>query len=446
MTGATRLPAGLLRLAPVPAFLICLYAFVIPLGTSPPYFVSLALVGPAVLIFMMRAEVRDNRILQWALAWVAIVLIFAAKAELMGVPGDHLTRTVSYFFISMAPFIGIQIAIATRVVPFRTLALASLASGLAGGALRLFWKADWSAGLQLFASYYEGGGGANRNTLSIIAGLMVLAALSLFVYQLLAATRLTDRLVRAAPFLAIGSLAGFALLTMTSRTNLIAASAALAVWAIACIGILLPSRQRRKAMVLLAAIVLGAMALMLIVLALAGFDLLGSRMTDTQSYDQRLLMYQLATELIAQKPWLGWGPDVAPLLPAHGRWDFIRAEQLTHFHNVYLEFTLGLGAVGMGLFLLLVAVMARDILAMRSSRRLDTYALAALLPFVLASFTYFALVGMAESINRVRLVTQSLILITGFLLAQGSIGAAIDRLLAPVGPRSTGMGRGEGKP
>jgi O-antigen ligase len=433
------LPANLLRLAPVTALLICLYAFVIPIGTSPPYFVSLALAGPAILIFVVRQEVRENRILQWSIAWIAAVLLFAVWAHLGGVPGDHLTRSVSYLFISTAPFIAIAIAIATRAVPFRTLALASLASGLAGGALRLLWRADWSAGIQLFASYYRWGGGANRNTLSIVAGLMILAALSLAVYQVLAAKRLTDRLVRAIPFLAVGSLAGLALYAMTSRTNLIATTVALAVWTIACAGILLPQGRRKKAMILLAAAMLAATAITLAVLSLAQLGMLGPRITDTESYDKRLVLFGLAAELIAQKPWLGWGPDVAPLLPAHGgRWDFIHAEKVTHFHNVYLEFTLGIGIVGVGLFLLLVGAMARDTLTTRPSQRLDMYARAALLPFVLACFTYFAVVGMAESINRVRLVTQSLILITGFLLARGSIGAAIDRLLAGDRPRPSG--------
>jgi hypothetical protein len=67
------------------------------------------------------------------------------------------------------------------------------------------------------------------------------------------------------------------------------------------------------------------------------------------------------------------------------------------------------------------------------------YALAALLPFVIACFAYFAVMGMSESINRVRLVTQSLILITGFLLARGSIGTSIDRLLACDRQRSAGQ-------
>ena len=84
-------------------------------------------------------------------------------------------------------------------------------------------------------------------------------------------------------------------------------------------------------------------------------------------------------------------------------------------------------------------VMARDILATRSNQRLDLYALAALLPFVIACFAYFAVMGMSESINRVRLVTQSLILITGFLLARGSIGTSIDRLLACDRQRSAGQ-------
>ena len=443
------LPAKLLRLAPAAAFLICLYAFVIPLGTSPPYFVSLALVAPAVLVFVVSQEVRENSIIQWSLAWVAFVLLFAFWARLAGTPGDHLTRTVSYGFISTAPFIAISIAIATRVVPFRTLALASLASGLAGGILRLLWRADWSAGLQLFASYDEGGGGANRNTLAAIAGLTVLAALSLAVYQLLAATRLTGRMVRAIPLLAVVSLGGFALLAMNSRTNLIATTVALAVWTVACAGILLPRRLWKKAMILLAAVLLSATAITLTVLSPAQFfDMLGPRITNTESYHNRLALFRLAAELIAQKPWLGWGPDVAPLLPAYGKdfiltgviwFGYVAIEHHTHFHNVYLEFILGLGIVGMGLFLLLVSAMARDILATRSNQCLDMYALAALLPFVLACFAYFAVMGMSESINRVRLVTQSLILITGFLLARRSIGTSIDRLHACDRPQPPGQ-------
>lgn len=440
------LSAHLLRLAPVTALLICLYAFVIPLGTSPPYFVSPALVAPAVVVFLVCREVRENSIIRWSLAWVVLVLLFAFRARLAGTPGDHLTRTVSYVFISTAPFIAISIAFATRAVPFRTLALAGLASGLAGGMLRLLWRADWSAGFQLFASYDEGGGGANRNTLAAVAGLTVLAALSLAVYQLLAATRLSGRLLRAAPLLALGSIAGFALLAMTSRTSLIATSVALVVWTIACAGILLPRRLWKKAVILPAVVLLGATAITLTVLSPTQlFEMLGPRITNTESYHNRLVLFRLAAELIAQKPWLGWGPDVAPLLPAYGR-DFVLAgaiwfgyssiELQTHFHNVYLEFVLGIGITGTGLFVLLVSVMARDILATRSNQRLDTYALAVLLPFVIACFAYFTVMGMSESINRVRLVTQSLILITGFLLARGSIGASIDRLLARDQPRS----------
>lgn len=443
------LRANLLRLAPLTAFLICLYAFVIPLGTSPPYFVSLALVVPAVWIFVVCREVRENRIIQWSLAWIAFVLLLAFWARLAGTPGDHLTRTVSYIFMSTAPFIAIAISIATRALPFRTLALASLASGLAGGMLRLLWKADWSAGLQLFASYDWGGGGANRNTLAAVAGLTILAALSLAIFQFLAAKRPTARLVRAIPLLAVGGVGGFALVAMTSRTSMIATAIALSVWTIACVGILLPRRQWKKAMVLLAVVLLGAAAIALFVLSPAKLvELLGPRITNTESYHNRLVLFRLAAELIAQKPWLGWGPDVSPLLPAYGG-DFVRTgviwfgrspvEQHVHFHNVYLEFILGIGVVGTGLFLLLVGAMARDILGTRSNKRLDMYTLAALLPFVLACFAYFTVMGMSESINRVRLVTQSLVLITGFLLARASIGTSIDQLLDCDRSRSPGQ-------
>lgn len=425
------LPESLLKLAGIPAVLICLYAFAIPLGTSPPYFVVPALVVPALLTFAACAEVRENRVLQYALAWAAVVLLLAVRADLAGLPGNHVTRTESYFFLSLAPFVAVQIAIAARAVPFHTLALASLACFLAAGALRLFWWADWSAPLHLFAHYYDGGGGAKRGYLSIVAGLVILAALSLAIHQLLGAGRLTVRALRAFPLLAIGGLAGVALVAMVNRTGMIATGVALAVWAIAFAGMLRSQGRRRK--ITLAAILAGALAVALTVLALGYSGLLGQRMTNPESLGQRLLLFRLAAELIAQRPLLGWGTDVGQLLLERADLDFIRAENsayFTHFHNVYLEFTLGVGVLGFGLFLLFVGALAYDVLTRRSSLSVALPTRAILIAFAIAAILFLAIAGMAESINRVRFATQSLTLIAGFLLASGSIGASIDRLFA----------------
>jgi hypothetical protein len=50
-----------------------------------------------------------------------------------------------------------------------------------------------------------------------------------------------------------------------------------------------------------------------------------------------------------------------------------------------------------------------------------------------ASLTYIGLVALAESANRVELVTQTLILIFALLLGRAGIGRAVDRIAGPGG-------------
>jgi hypothetical protein len=47
--------------------------------------------------------------------------------------------------------------------------------------------------------------------------------------------------------------------------------------------------------------------------------------------------------------------------------------------------------------------------------------------------TYIGLVALAESANRVELVTQTLILIFALLLGRAGIGRAVDRIAGPGG-------------
>ncbi|QEX22093.1 hypothetical protein FRZ61_20220 [Hypericibacter adhaerens] len=447
-TGALE-PRVIERAAPASLALILLYAACLAIGNGPGN-VLLAILGISALpSLLLRPELRRRPIVVFSALVILYLLAMALRAELDGAPGKHFRAVDNYAFFAYVPFVAVHVAIALRYrIGFERLCCLVVAGLVAGAAARLFWDANWQAGAALFDSYQWGGGGKNRNYLSIEAGLTVLASGSLLVMTLIQGRwHPALRLLGGVALAVICVLAFLALLEMKSRTNWIAAAIAMTVWlAVLVAGLLRHSRRRRA---IAAAVVLAFAAL--IAAGLAAFSgQIASRFsdnggvaaniglfarifageidpasTDLHGYDPRAYIYVAAGKLIAEKPWFGWGTDLAPLV--NQSVDASVQGARSHFHNAYLEFLVGLGIVGT---ILIAAHLLAIVVACRrpNAPPLDLEAGAVLAALLAGSLTYIAVVGFAESANRVELITQTLILVFAVLLGRGSLGEAMASL------------------
>jgi O-antigen ligase len=440
------------RLAPVSLALCLLYPVCLAIGNGPGNILLAILALSALPIVALRPELRSRPILIFSLLIILYLLAMAIRADLEGAPGRHFRAIDNYAFFAYAPFVGVHVAIALRYrITFKQLCLLTIAALVVGASARLFWNANWGAGSALFESYQWGGGGKNRNYLSIEAGLTLLASGSLLAVAISHKQwHWPLRLVGGLTLAGICVLAFLALLEMKSRTNWVAAAIAAIVWLVTLLVATLRRGNARRSLLAGTAI---AFTILAIVGLAAFWSQIASRFSDDgglaanirifaqifmgtldrasidlQAYDPRLYIYVTARELISMKPWFGWGPDVAPLVN-----HYVPANVLggrIHFHNASLEFLVGLGVVGTGLLALHLGAIAF------ASRRRSALPLepdiGAILAALLASgLTYMGVVSLAESANRVELITQTLILIFALLLGRGSVGQALDGMDRP---------------
>jgi len=442
------------RLAPTSLTLVLLYAGCLAVGNSPGNVLLGILAISALPAVALRPELRSRPILIFSLLILVYLLAMASRAELQGTPGRHLRAINNFAFFAFAPFVAVHVAIALRYpISFERLCLLAAAIFIAGSSARLFWNADWAAGLLLFGEYEWGAGGGNRNYLSIEAGLTLLASGSLLV--LAVATRRwrpSIRIIGGCLLALVCALDFLALLEMKSRTNWIAAGVAGLAWLVTVfIGSLRHGNMRRStiwsaalAFIVLAAVGLAAFSNQIASRfsdnggVTANAELFAGILTgrldrssiDFQAYDPRLALFVTARELIAMKPLFGWGPDVGPLLKEHVGITALQGK--TQFHDAYLELLVGVGAVGMALIashLAAVAFACRR----RTAPRLDPEVGTVLAALLAGSLTYIGIVAIAESANRMEIITQALVLIFALMLGRGSVGQAIGRLVGPDG-------------
>jgi O-antigen ligase len=440
------------RLAPTSLTLVLLYAGCLAIGNSPGNVLLGILAISALPIVALRPELRRSPILLLSLLLLLYLLAMAIRADLQGVPGRHLRAIDNFAFFAFAPFVAVHVAIALRFrMRFERLCLLTAALFVAGSSARLFWNADWAAGLLLFGEYEWGAGGSNRNYLSIEAGLALLAGGSLLV--LAVATRRwrpSLRLIGGGLLATVCALDFLALVEMKSRTNWIAAAIAGLVWLLTLfIGSLRRGGTRQTA--------LWSAALAVVVLAaagLAGFSSqIASRLSDNggvtanaelfagivtgkvdrssidfEAYDPRLYLFVTARELIAAKPLFGWGPDIGPLVKAHVGVKPLQGK--TQFHDAYLESLVGLGIVGTGLIACHLAAVAFAC-RRRTAAPLDPELGSVLAALLASSLTYVAVVAITESANRMEIITQGLVLVFALMLGRGSVGQAIGRPADP---------------
>ena len=440
------------RLAPTSLTLVLLYAGCLAIGNSPGNVLLGILAISALPIVALRPELRRSPILIFSLLVLLYLLAMAIRADMQGIPGRHLRAIDNFAFFAFAPFVAVHVAIALRFrVSFERLCLLTAAIFVAGSSGRLFWNADWAAGLSLFGKYEWGAGGGNRNYLSIEAGLTLLAGGSLLL--LAVATRRwrpSLRLIGGALLAAVCALDFLALVEMKSRTNWIAAAIAGLAWLVTLfIGSLRRGGARPTALWIAALALLALAAVGLATVSsqvasrlsdnggvTANAELFAGIVTgrldrssiDFEAYDPRLYLFVTARELIAAKPMFGWGPDVGPLVKEHVGVKPLQGK--TQFHDAYLEFLVGLGIVGTGLIACHLAAVAFAC-RRRTGTPLDPEAGAVLAALLASSLTYVGVVAIAESANRMEIITQGLVLVFALMLGRGAIGHAIGR---PAGP------------
>lgn len=435
-------------LQPVSLALLCLFAFTIALSNTVSNAALIAIILGTLPAILASPRLRRNPVVVMSALWCAFVVVVALRAALEGFPGHPLRSIGKDFLLAISPVIGVQLAVLDarmRVSPPLVWA-AVLGCASLGTALLLLKGADWRAGLDLFAVYAQGSGAFNRNYGAFLSGMAMLASLTLAVWACERA-----RLARSwrAALLAGSALLfllfGFALFALQSRSSWIATALGLLAWMLTFV--LAGLRRRRNGALLWTSAVVGVLIAAAVSLAAlrapaiekrlgeaggialnfqAAKDLALGRTAEVKAVaeriDPRFQLYLVASALIGQKPWLGWGPDVTSLIPAFSPFEEVRT--YTQFHNGYLQFVVSLGFVGVALQLLLAGTILRE--SWRGRPRAGPAAPeenAALRAAFASLLVYNLVVNVTESNFFLNAGAMAVILLGAALCLSGSVGA-----------------------
>jgi O-antigen ligase len=338
----------------------------------------LVLIG--VLVLLLRDVPYPRAAVALAAIWILYFVFAAGYATMLDLPGQHWRSFGKHVPIALGPFFAIAIVAArdrlrmktdTFVVMFFTaVVIGTTLMLIRNGAPRLF-ETGWPefSGAML--------GNVNRNFAALACGLTVLTSASLIQYAIASTGGRPFWIGAAVLGLTLVLLfAGALLIVLRSRAGYAATGLGLAVWSLA----LVFSAMFRKDSVSK----LGWIVPLVIVTVLAGLaaeyvsvlsdrliikgssitnlqiigELLrgGSPTADLDNSEERLQLAKVAIDLIRERPWLGWGPDVGDLIRLHAPWPMI--QQLNQFHNGYLQSLVSYGFIGTSLLVtLLVAIL-----------------------------------------------------------------------------------------
>ncbi|MCA1527373.1 O-antigen ligase family protein [Bradyrhizobium yuanmingense] len=301
------------------------------------------------------------------LVWMGFVLLSATYAAANGLPGDHFKALGKHLPIALGPIVAVPLAsLRLRQDTVLVVFLGGLAIGAAvllvrNGAISLI------AG-ELVEPDRAYLGRINRNSAGLACGLLIISAASLLQYVVL---QKPWRLLFSASFaVALGAAIVFAeilLISLQSRTALIATGIAMATWFGAQLkygfGRDSTGRLYRYAAVALLATVVIVSATKWSTMT-QRFDNLTAAIGAGRppgdlvaSGQDRLALTALAIDLIKQRPLLGWGPDVSRLPYLFAQTNGVKS--LTQFHNGYLQILVNFGAIGALLMISLIVVVLR---------------------------------------------------------------------------------------
>ncbi|MGY4624566.1 O-antigen ligase family protein [Bradyrhizobium sp. USDA 4486] len=336
-----------------------------------------------------------------SLAWIGFVLLSATYASAEGMPGDHFKALGKHLPIALGPVLAVPFAFwrlrrETIFVAFVSgLAIGATVLLLRNGAISML-SGDPGVADRTFLGHI------NRNSASLACGLLMISAATLLRFVLLQKpSRLVFTVCSAA---ALGSAIIFSellLISLQSRTGLIATSIAMAVWFGAQLKYGLGRdaggrRYRYAAVVLFASIAIVCVTNWSTMTQRFGGLITASIETGrpldefSESNQERLALAGLAVDLIRQMPLFGWGPDASRLPELFAQSSGVKSR--TQFHNGYLQMLVNFGVIGA---LLMTALL---VVVMRAAVRSEGSMPAAPFSGALALATYLAVSNISESI------------------------------------------------
>lgn len=336
-----------------------------------------------------------------SLVWIGFVLLSATYAAANDLPGNHFKALGKHLPIALGPIVAVTFAF-WRLR--RDTILVAFVSGLAIGATVLLIR---NGAISVIAGEFVEPdrafiGHINRNSAGLACGLLMISAATLL--QSVVLQKPLGLVFTACSAAALGAaiiLAELLLISLQSRTALIATGIAMAIWFGAQLrygfGRHAGGRRYRYAA--------AALLVSLVIVSVTNWSTMtqrfGSLMTAAMgigrpldkldaSGQDRLALTALAVDLVQQRPLLGWGPDASRLPALFGQTSGVKS--LTQFHNGYLQMLVNFGVIGGLLMTALLAV------ALRAAARSPDSMPAAPLSGALAIAAYIAVSNITESV------------------------------------------------
>lgn len=377
----------------------------------------LTVIGLIVLWRAPRLAVQAPLVL--AVLWIAFLLVAAIYATAWGAPGRSFGSLGKHLPLALGPLVAVALSAASHrlYVGFNHLVTLFLA-GLAVGALAMLIR---NGALDTFLSGWPESsagllGAINRNYAALACGMSLIAITALIALLSVADhVRVAWRAGAIAMLTLVFVGEGILLAGLQSRTGYVATAIGLAVWCGLMMRSILRGASVRSGLVIPAVIVILAAAGVVHHVPLTGdrlsaggstaiyireiFDLLRGDAIDASSMStvgaERLQLVALALDLIRQRPWFGWGPDVSQLMTLFSPYPDIRPQ--TQFHNGYLQVLVSFGIVGGVLGAALLATLAWSAFERRRTASPDRLA-PPLFAAMIALTAYLLVTSVTESI------------------------------------------------
>ena len=337
----------------------------------------------ALLAAYMTYEKRKERFLRWPIILAYVWLIYLLFSTIYTSIELHEKKEWSglekHCPIAFGVLAAVPLSIACHRVRLKLDDLIALfLTGLvAGGVCVLIRRGALDLFFLGMSNPIPALGGLNRNYVALTCGVSIIAIAALTHHFYFNRYSLPRWVINAAIGI-LGLVFTFevALLAVTqSRTGYIATSIGLGIWSVVSA---LSHRSRppdQKAAIFIPVI----FGIEMIGIAAFYFPLVNSRFNET-SIDyasdvkqiilgnpiknssvidgdgERLKLTSVATDLIRQRPWLGWGPNVSFLIGKYSPFPSIRDH--IQFHNQYLQIMVSFGIIGAMLSAALLAAIA----------------------------------------------------------------------------------------
>jgi O-antigen ligase len=384
--------------------------------------VSIILTGISLFLVCQKRTASAKTPIIIAAAWLLYLVFVAVYATELSLPGDQWRGIGKYSFLAIGPLAAVALNFVLDRLNLRkdVLVLLFLAGLVGGGACVLVRNGALDFLLQGWAESALDLGRLNRNYVGLICSLSVISISGLMYFLCSQLNIRWTRKIIIAAALALLLFCDVTLLARSqSRTSYFATAAALAIWAIT---ILITDRSETKSSPARRWIIPFAIVAAVAGLLAVYFPLISSRLdlgfisrlsldhfnlasaiaqeTSSSSDVERLKLISVAIDLIAQRPWLGWGPDVTRLIDIFSPYPSIR--NLIQFHNGYVQTFVSFGIIGTTFLTILIAVGIRFALVGRRTTPESAHLSKILFATLLALIVYILTANVGESIVMVK--------------------------------------------